>query len=726
MHLRLLSLVLVAAVSLTSSGATVAFTCARDVKATSATLKLRHIVEVEDLEKPSDAEHLVDLTKPLPTLELAPGHWSVEVISPAVWHQPQYFSVGQSATVVLAVWPRALLTGTIKTPAKNPPVEMMVRVEPAADASPSGDGKPCPIEEGAFRCAVPAAPVHLRLRAKGHVALYYWDTRLASGEVRDLGELSLREGQSITGRIELPRDLRRAWNDVIVRARPTVARTGVDPLLFKGAVLMPIAGGVTENGFFHLDGVAPGGWTVKAHHAKERLFSGEVPVTVLNGADASLTGALQLDRARRVEIAIQPPLDPAGTPWVVSLLREVVSGHVEPVFERAAKADGQWIADGLPPGRYSVTVRTSGGDAWHEEHFVLGSADAYFPLTLQSRVVNGTVSIGSRPLRATLTFLGQKNGSASTSSNEEGRFVVRLPHPDQRVWDLEITAEQPYVDRTVEQLEIDGSKEVAIHLPDGTVRGDVVDEAGNPVSRPLIHFVRSAGAVDVFGTEAGTFSISGLSPGVDEVQAEGRDNQWSDRVSIQIPEEGEAEPLRLVVREQKQVRGVVVSDFGPVAGATVLIRSTDVAPGLVPFRTTDANGRFLAHLPPDCAEFDLFVNAPGFSYMMDHLTFRTSVLQASVDQMGGTIMVRGKTRGIVWLVHGGAATHAGGIARDTNGSQSEHEIVMRRMEPGPYSACLVSEEQGRLFRASNGAAGGRCVSGILPPNGALTLEIGGE
>jgi hypothetical protein len=725
MHLRLISLLLVAAAPLASFGATVSFTCSREVEADCATLKLRRIVQVEDLQKPSDAEHLVDLTRPLPSLELAPGHWSVEVVSPAVWHQPQYFSVGQSASVVLDVWSRAFLTGRVKTPARNPPVEMIVRIEPASDASPSGDGKPCPVEEGAFRCAVPAAPVHIRLRAKGHVALYWWNTRLGPGEIRDLGELSLREGQAITGRIGLPREFRGDWSAVIVRAHPAVARTGQDPVLFKGAVLMPIACGVTEKGFFHLDGVAPGGWTVKAHLPTKRLFSEQVPVTVLNGADASLTRPLQLDRARRVEIAIQPPLDPAGNPWIVSLLREVVSGHVEPVFERPAKADGQWIADGLLPGRYSAAVQTSDGDAWHEEHFLLGSADAIFALTLQSRLVMGTVRIGNRPLRAKLTFLGQKNGTASTSSDDEGRFIIRLPHPDQRVWDVEITAEQPYVDRTVEHFEIDGSKEVAIHLPDGTVRGEVVDEAGTPVPRPLIHFVRSAGAVDVFGTEAGTFSITGLAPGVDEVQAEGRDHQWSERVVVQIPEEGEAEPLRLVVRKQKEVRGIVMSDFGPVAGATVLIRSTDVAPGLVPFRTTDANGRFVGHLPPDCAEFDLFVNAPGFSYMMDHLPFRKSLLQASVDQMGGTIVVRAKTSEIVWVVHGGAVTHARAIARDTNGSESDHEIVMRRMEPGPYSACLVGEGQRRVFRATNGAAGGRCVSGVLPPNGSLTLEIGG-
>lgn len=51
------------------------------------------------------------------------------------------------------------------------------------------------------------------------------------------------------------------------------------------------------------------------------------------------------------------------------------------------------------------------------------------------------------------------------------------------------------------------------------------------------------------------------------------------------------------------------------------------------------------------------------------------------------------------------------------------EITLPLMEPGPYRACIVPEEERAQFRATNGAAGGRCVSGILPPHGSLTLDV---
>src|SRR5689334_11755337 len=76
--------------------APVSFIAARPVKASGAVLEFHRIVEVEDVQKAArakpDDERVIDWTAPLPRVELEPGHWSVSVVSPEIWHQPQYFS----------------------------------------------------------------------------------------------------------------------------------------------------------------------------------------------------------------------------------------------------------------------------------------------------------------------------------------------------------------------------------------------------------------------------------------------------------------------------------------------------------------------------------------------------------------------------------------------------------------------------------------------------------
>jgi hypothetical protein len=393
------------------------------------------------------------------------------------------------------------------------------------------------------------------------------------------------------------------------------------------------------------------------------------------------------------------------------------------VLRGPASITGLWKAEGLLPGRYSLTVSTSDGDEWHREDFVQNN-DLELSVVLDSRMVHGKISFGDRPLHAKLSFSNGAGGNGSATSDEEGRFTVRLPDSAQQQWDVEVRSEEPAVKRVVSGVEVVPDRELTIRIPTGRLRGEVVDEAGEPVPYPLVHFLKSGTTSDVLGTEAGTFAIAGLDPGPNMVQADGPDDTQSEQVPVDFPESGDAEPVRLVVEKGRTVRGLVMSASGPVPGARVWVIPSDVPPSLARAIETDAKGHFLAHIPRAATQFDVFVNAPGFSYMMDHAGYRNSVLQADVDQSGGMLVMRGLDRlDNLYAVHGGAIQYVDWLIREAGGMFQEGVLTIPRLEAGPYSLCIVAADAWPMFRATNGAAGGRCAAGVLPPLGTLSLDV---
>jgi hypothetical protein len=100
----------------------------------------------------------------------------------------------------------------------------------------------------------------------------------------------------------------------------------------------------------------------------------------------------------------------------------------------------------------------------------------------------------------------------------------------------------------------------------------------------------------------------------------------------------------------------------------------------------------------------------------------------TVDHRGGALNLRGKgTAHVATLVQDGAiidaallAFQAGGLTNTTSDGWS---VMVPFVEPGPYSLCSVPAANRAAFRLSNGAVGGRCTSGHLPPGGTLSLTL---
>src|SRR6185436_121994 len=467
--------------------ATLSLTLRRSVEAKSATLLLRRIDQVEDLHSSPGQPRIVDLKEPLQRIELDSGHWSIAVQGESLWHAPQYFTVAGDTAVSLDIWPASNVEGRITTTAKSP-AEITIRFESVSPAVVQGEMK-CPLANGAFRCALPAAALDLRLRARGFIAHYLHDVQLAPAETRDLGTLAFREGQSITGRVELPRELRNEAGKVIIRAEPSATMDGERPLV-RGGSLLPLTASIGKNGFFHIDGVAPGAWIVRARHPKQ-LHAAPVSVTVLGGADAHLIAPLRLDRPRAIEVQVEPARDPGGERWRIELAREVAPGRLEAVLESAAGKDGNWKHT-LLPGTYFVSVKTASGDEWSRDRVDHTGGDMLLRVTMQSVAAHGVVTLGGSPLRATLEFSNERGATSQTTSDEQGRFLVTLPDRRTKEWEIEIDSEQPLVQRTLAGVKID-SEELKIDLPNIVLRGEVVDEKGEPVPYPIIRVFPTEG-----------------------------------------------------------------------------------------------------------------------------------------------------------------------------------------------------------------------------------------
>lgn len=659
----------------TVNAATITFTPAREVVSPAATIALRRIDSATDFNKPPVIERAIDLANAT-AIDLAPGHWSVQISGEGVWHAEQFFTVPNDTDVMLGVWPAATIRGTLV--AKAQPATVLMQFESTSLGGPSSHEKACVVEGASFRCEVPRARLHLRVRAPGHIAQYFFDVK----PPRDLGKLTLREGHSITGRVTLPRELRDRVSEVTIRAE------GATPIVTKAE----------KNGTFHIDGVPPGDWTLRASHP-ESLFSLPVRISMRAGFDAALPAPLALERPRRIRVNVQPSLGPDGKPWRVEVDRRISRSRLDPLTQSNARVDGTWESGPLAPAEYVLTVNTSGGDAWHYENVVLGADDATITLALETRSVRGTVTVGRKPIAATLTFEGEHTQTKVTSA-DDGTFAIVLPSKADE-WDVHIESDNPLLERTLKDVQVrDG--EVSIDLPNVILRGEVVDEEGAPVPYAIVRVLKIEGhLIDPTANEGGTFAIAGLPPGPNELQALGSEYTESDPVPVDIPEEGEAAPVRLILRKPRFVRGRVMSPFGPVPNAEVIVRATDVAMPLAPVLTTDAAGGFLGRIPRNAREFDIFVAPPGFSYTMDHVVWRDSILYVRTDNTGGTIELHGGEN--VQLMHGGATTTARGILGTWSGSASSLPL----MEPGPYTAC----------------SGTRCVSGVLPPHGTLTLDL---
>jgi hypothetical protein len=684
-------------------------------------------------------------------LDLAAGRWLLEVDAPGHWANPHQLELGEEpVSVELKLWAAGAVAGGVQTARGEPsPGALTVFFRPApgsalAEKLPPGKTT-CSVEDRSWTCRLPAGVLDLRFQVDSYVPRYRWGVHVPIGGTEKLGRFDLVRGSSVLGWV-VTSDGSPLRSGARVSLRPRASGAVVDAGKKERLQGLVFEAPINDRGFFQIDGAPAGAYVLEAR--QEPFAPAVATVRVLPGRSTEVANPpLVLEPPRTLEVFIEPVADPAGEPWTVELLRlDRDSSVVATVANAPAGPEGSWNKAGLSPGRYLLQVRRSAGDRWHVEEVELDGSTLPLQVQLEGVAVQGVVRLGEAPLAAALSF-GGRHGAVrvETRADEEGLFQTFLPQPGE--WRVFVSSPEEGVARELSRVEIQprpGKRlaELELLLPDNRVSGRVVDERGNEVELGYVT-AQSVGErpepkVQARVEERGRFQLRGLAPGPLALVAEAEGDRSSERLVVQVPEDGEVEDLVLVAREQVRISGVVVSSTGPVPGARVKAAPAGIRYLGVRTVTTDAQGRFEVSLPPAANEMLLAVAAPGFALRMLRLPIpEDRQLAVGVEPAAGTLVVeseevpdRMQPGGPEIFVFRGNAFEGipfllGWAALHDPTTSSANRAVIPFLEPGEYQACFVlpAERPGLDFGI---VPRQRCASGYLAPNGELTLKVPGK
>jgi Carboxypeptidase regulatory-like domain len=656
--------------------------------------------------------------------DMPAGTWMIEVVVAGYWHPPSVVHLKDRAeTVEFKLWPTATIHGTIKVKKSDPmPQELAVRLQspPSVgieDRLPVTQIK-CPVQDGAWSCDVPAGVLDLRFHARRFLSEYRWKFPLAAGANADLGTFVLRRGSSVIGNVELAPRLKPLDKETRILLHP---RSFGAPADDRGRESMRVLAATTnDRGFFAIEGVPPGEYTIVAQ--QKDLTSLPQPVRVLEDAEVELFEPLILYPPRTLTLHVMPEVDPAGNPWHIRLYAEAgPGGRVDVIAEDSLSREGTWRQEGLHASRYTVALRTSSGAKWLNESVDLSDESNVINLQIPLVKVRGTVKLGERPVAARIYF-GGESGSTSIplESDDKGVFTGVLPKRDDPWNEVTVVATLPAVRRTLRNIKVapagSGEANVDLILPSTYIAGNVVDADGRPVQHAIINVQNTAHEpfVQIFAENDGSFDINGLAAGAMTLQASAY-LQESNALDVTLTE-GETTRVKLILKSTGILAGRVLSVIGPVAGARVIAMPTDVTSLATVPVTTNANGEFACPMAAGTRQVDFTVEAPGFAYKMFHLMVTDKGIDVPLDQAGGTLVVDAPpfdgadASTLPFLIHAGARRALPYIGRPAfEKTDRGYRIRVALLERGEYQVCIGMTQ--------------RCANGFLPPLGELSLVV---
>lgn len=657
------------------------------------TVELRHVVRVADLTAAPAVVREASLDTPL-IVDLAPGTWAMDVRGASVWHAQQIFNVtADHGDVVAKVWPAAVVRGRFKADDAKAPIKIQATFAPPENSRSPAGTVDCAIARDEFRCQLPATPLDVRLRIRGYVTKFLWNQPLAAGQTIDAGAVHFVRGAVLLGRAEIGAGVPSALSDVRISATPS---NGEEAAKKVGIVTRP-----ESRGFFHLDGLPPGKYDVAAVAGKYR--SRAIPVVVLPGLTAEMRDALRVQPPHAFRVMLNPPTDPTGHPWQVTVSSYLSEHHIEPITSSRTNAAGEWSASTLYPANYEVSVEDSSGSSWYTGDVELGDVDLDRSIDLTVEHTAVRVTFGGKPLRTAVSLMGGPS-TINFETGDDGGWSGVLP-AGVGDWTANIVCNTPPVRRTVRGLKPahhSGSetRELDIELPNNAIMGTVVRKDGQKIDHALVYVGggESVQSVEVDGD--GTFFIAGMAPGKYELNAASFLME-SPSIGVTVGEGSVPDPVRLVLDGSTKIHGQVMSDYGPVAGAQVVVASTDVPQGISMINITDANGEFSTTAPSGAKEIDVFVEAPGFALKFFHTHVHDAMLIIPVDQRGGRIIVtvpRDGERHRPYLVHNGMWYPADALLSSSYAHQEGGEIVIPAIDAGAYSLCMATDDDANATR----------------------------
>lgn len=690
---------------------------------------------------------LVQAEAPAPgavDLRLAPGLWQLEASLPGYWSTPAIVNVqpGLPASTTLRLWPSGELRGRWLLPegARRPQTMTVRFLYPATTASrqvhdlaAEGETECRVLVSSHFRCALPIGAWDLRLGASGFAPTYLWNQAVRVQEPTWVGELALRKGGSVAGWIPTCEGSAGEAR-CSVSVEPMAAGQARDPGVLAGLRMRKVDAAVRSNGFFQLLGVPAGTYVLTAR--QEGFAPGTVfPVLVLEDRESELRDPMQLQRPLDLQVNLEPAVDPQGQPWKLVLFQHGALPETREEVAAAAQPEGEgiWVWPGLAPGEYDIHVRDGAGTIWDSARFQLDEGSEVLDISLDLVRVNGRVLLGDEGLAARIHW----PVSIYMESNEDGDFSGLLARAGEYpVVTVKSAAEQVHWSFPKVQVEVAEGQSAAwveFRLPDTEVVGTVVDEAGRAVSGALVApIVNGHMGGSVQTTSQGRFRFRGLPEGDAIVQATSALGD-SDPVTLTVAEGLTPPEMHLVVRERREIRGVVV---GPGATAIPGARVQAWAPGMLELKTavTGGDGSFVVELRGGPGTTHFLIQAAGHAYATRSVDLhqRTEVrLQVGQDQ-GGTLLVDTAISRIrpdapvsMFLLHNGALVPLGELLawRDLNGlpptpGGGRHEIPL--VESGDWQICLYPLSAVDISRMKINQQ--YCTGDYLAPGGELTLD----
>ena len=652
----------------------------------------------------------------------AEGYWAAEVMV-----QPDADSLR------MELLPTGSVTGTMpRLPGEPLPPAIEVRIESSTTASSSSKVRRtafhCPVEEGQWTCEVPAGLLDVRLFVDGFVPHYLWDFELPPGQTADLGPLELARGASVAGWIAWPRSGDDAEVASIVLDREVSGWQG-DPSERRRLDARSLQTHADDRGFFQITGIAPGGYVLTAE--KPGLSSSRVfDLAIEEGRETFLEDPIVLEPPTDLELQIEPPRDPLGRAWTVTLSQPVPGSSVLETRETsAASLAGQWRRPILETGSYLLQVQDAKASTWAEQwiHVIPGMAPLFVEIPLVA--IEGRITMGDEPLAADLTF-GSTQGmkQIKLSAGQDGRFEGFLPH--EGLWPVDVAfGSETFSQQALEPVEVrkrPGRRTafVEVELPDTVLRGEVVAD-DQPVPGAKLAILRDGEErkrrdAILKADEEGRFVLRGLSPGTLLIHAYHRDGStpW---LRVELQEGLEHPPLRLELRKELELSGLVLSSAGGVPGAEVVAWPT-VADGsfaMLERALTDFDGSFALRLPEGAITADLIVTAPGFASQMlrTPLSSKNPPIVTVYVEPGGGVLILDEPMG------GSVKTSSASTLR-YNGSQLPVEILIRvllpklKIRPLDGNLGFIDMAPGEYLLCDTGG----CDSGFLTPHGEVALR----
>lgn len=622
------------------------------------------------------------------TIALSEGLWEVRVTGDGVWSAPVLMRDRDTASI--RTWPTTRLSGQ-----SNAVTDLRAELTPLEADGPAGIID-CETDGKEWSCVVPIGHYDIRFLSRGCAP----EHRFGISTNRDghvlADALRFIPGASLSGRLSTARGVEAELKDVELRLVPEVAEE-------SGSVLLTRA---DARGFFQFKGLSPGSYSISAR--KGELSARSVGVNVLASAAAQLNAPLILDRPKRLTVSIVPPRDPELVPWRVRLLSLDPTAHRrEVVSESAVDAAGEAVHT-VHAGAFDVEVRRANGARWSSQSVTIDQDDVTLPLMALGERIEGSVTLGDRPLAAAITFDGE--GGVALKSGEDGRFVGEIPPGDEERLVL-VHATTPTVRRTLRvkpRRAESGELSLDLHLPATTLIGRVLHEDRTPAPETMVTATAEGVFEQAFTESDGSFQIAGFASGKYRVTADDAEGQ-SAPVSVEL-EENEPNEIELVVRRYARAHGRMRIGTTPVIEAQIYAIPRDSWSPILPTARTDERGHFTLQLPPGTTTYDIFAMHPAFEVVLGRLIHdQKKIVNIAVHQSAGTLIVEGAGPDELFLQHAGANLRLTWVAREAGGTVEETRVTMPRLQPGDYTVCSQKTNL--------------CKSGYVPANGSLTLAL---